>query len=83
MQELISRIGASVPPGGARRQREPPGDELADGEGGERADREAAGEDVVDHVVADAERAGHEQAERREPSAPMIGCQNSPTGSRR
>ena len=49
---------------------------LPTAERGQRADGEPPGERVVDHVVADAERTRHEQAERRpHQRAPTIGCQ--------
>src|SRR4029450_11880784 len=51
--------------GRARREGDPPDDELAHGEGGERGDGQPPGRGAADHVVADAESAGDEQPERR------------------
>ena len=79
----MSRIGAERAARRARRQGEPPDDELAERQRGERAEGEPAGEHVVDDVVADAERARHERGRATPtPSAPMTGCQTSATGRR-
>ena len=65
----MSRIGASVPPDVPEPSAIHHASELADEQHGEHADREAVGEHVVDRVVADAERARHDEPDAREARA--------------
>ena len=77
----MMRIGASVPPDVPDAEGDPPDDELADAQRGQRGHGEPAGERVVDDVVADAEGPRHEQTRATpRPAAPTIGCQASPNG---
>ncbi len=51
-------------------KREPPRQELADGQTGRRSDRNLGAQHVADRVVADAERPGHEHPDRCEADCP-------------
>ena len=61
---VLGREGAA---GGLRAEGQPPGDQLGDGDRGGGAHGEAGIQQVADDVVTDAEGAGDEHADGREP----------------